>query len=142
MVLGTLEAFVNPSCVLEACWPAKRFLWLRGSGLFRRLIAGGGSCGFAAAVEGFGFVSSQGRRLIRRLPCKVSSDRLPRSFARCRYRRWFASFAVFVDGALALSQYVKNHSQINMAPDFRPLSAGPARFARFAEGGSRCLIVL
>ena len=52
-------------------------------------------------------------------------------------------FAVFVDRPLALPQHVKNLSEVDVAPDFRPFFRRLGNGLQcFAEGVRCCLIVL
>src|SRR5215471_8009837 len=52
-------------------------------------------------------------------------------------------FAVFVDGPFALAQQIKNHAEIEMAPNLRPfLRRFGHALQRFAERIRRGLIIL
>src|SRR5712664_2221222 len=112
--------------------PAKRFLWLRRSGLFQDgLFAGGGRGNGRRGFRGVGSCGSgDGRSAFGEgLFQETFGDLL----GAARVVVGLFRFAVFVDGAFALAEHVKNLSEVDMAPDFRPffgwLRNGLQRFA-------------
>jgi len=126
--------------------PAKRFLWLRGSGLLQNgLIAGGGSCDCCRGGRLRFLCPSQGRRLIRRFRVKVSSDRLPRSFARCGIVVGLLPFCcISLTARSRCPSTSKNHFPDKYGSRLPSTSRpAPARFCNASRKAFRgCLIVL
>src|SRR5260370_2711932 len=99
---------------------ARRFLLLRGAGLFQNRLFAGGRRGNGHG--GFGGCAW------RRGGDRGSAFRVRLLQESCRGLLGAAGivvglfgFTVLVDGALTLPQHVKNLSQVDVAPDFRPL---------------------
>jgi len=109
---------------------------------FRRAIAGGGSIAIAAAVKASFVSGRRWRRLIRRLPCRFLQIGFRDLLRVAGIVRWFVPFAVFVDGALALSS--TSQSFPDKYGSRLPSLLGRLRhgWQRFAEGVRGCLIVL
>src|SRR6266849_9192114 len=121
---------------------AERYLLLRRSGLFQDgLFAGGGRgncygrlCGLGGGRGGYGS-SAFGVGLFQETfggPLRAAGVVVG-----------LFGFGVFVDGALALAEHVKNFSEIDVAPDFSPFFRGLGHGLQgFAEGVGGGLIVL